>query len=63
MGYDGASERYEIDGIGLHAGWPIDVIKADGSRIETRIEHDENGWYLVGIENRNLSDLNVELML
>lgn len=45
--YNADAQRYSVDGVDLHAGFPVTVIKNDGSKFETRIEHDEGGWYLI----------------
>ena len=55
-----SSRRYEVDGVALHAGFPVDVIKPDGSVFETRIESDSDGWYLVGWPDRSIGGLTVK---
>lgn len=60
LGYDSSSQRYTLNGYGLHAGDPIDVINADGTKTETRIEANEKGWYIVGFEGQYPEDLEVE---
>lgn len=58
--FNSNSQRYEIDGISLHAGYPVDVIKDDGSVFQTSIEHDDKGWYLVNWNDRNIGGLTVD---
>ncbi|MBF4176238.1 DUF5348 domain-containing protein [Lactobacillus paracasei subsp. tolerans] len=49
--YNPDSQRYVIDGVELHAGYPVTLILADGSDFETHIESDAGGWYLVGLKD------------
>lgn len=48
--YNSSSDRYAIGEVDLHAGYPVTVIREDGSKFDTRIEHDQAGWFLVGLE-------------
>lgn len=53
--YNPTSERYELDGVGLHCGDALTVLVVNGLTgsmewIDTRIEMDGNNeWYLVGL--------------
>lgn len=60
LGYDASSQRYTLNGYELHAGDPVKVINADGTKINSRIEKDEKGWYVAGFEDMYLEDLKVE---
>ena len=48
--YNSYSERYEIDDIELHCGDCFQVF-VDGQWIDTRIEVNKNGYYLIGLPN------------
>lgn len=58
--YNMTTDRYEIEGVALHAGYPVDVIRDDGSVFQTSIEHDDQGWYLVKWSDRNIGGLIVD---
>jgi len=47
--FDGDSGRYVLAGRDLHCGDCFQILR-DGRWIDVRIEHDSNGWYLVGNE-------------
>lgn len=54
--YDPTSERYEIDGQELHCGDVLQVLIGD-SWVDTRIELNDAGWYLVGLGEYRLDGL------
>lgn len=63
--YNAASDRMIIGDVELHAGYPVTVIQRDGSKFETRIESDRDGWYLVdfpqeGMCGHDIAGLEVE---
>lgn len=53
--YNSYTERYEIEDIELHCGDCFEVrLDRCDEWIETRIEMNKNGWYLVGLPNELL---------
>ncbi|TLQ03781.1 hypothetical protein FEZ51_07680 [Pediococcus stilesii] len=56
--YNPDSQRYEIDGYGLHAGDMIQIANRDHY---DRVEYDQGGWYLVGGHDYDLAGLSARL--
>lgn len=57
--YNSETQRYEIDGMGLHAG---DFIQDVGRNYVDRIEYDAKGRYLVKDHDYNIYGLIVKLV-
>ena len=58
--YNSYSERYEIYDIELHCGDCFQVL-IDGHWVDTSIELNRNGWYLVGLPDMLLHGLNARI--
>lgn len=60
--YNEETDRYELDGYGLHCGDCFEVLVWNGLTnmaewIATRIENNKDGWYLVGIVGYQIGGL------
>lgn len=60
--YNEDTDRYEIDGYGLHCGDCFEVLVFNGLTnkaewVETRIEGNNEGWYLVGLAGYEIGGL------
>lgn len=61
--YNENTDRYELDGEGLHCGDCFEVLVVNGLSgkpewIDTRIEYNNNhGWYLIGIVGYQIGGL------
>lgn len=60
--YNEETDRYEMNGYGLHCGDCFEVLVFNGLTnsaewIETRIESNAEGWYLVGLAGYQIGGL------
>lgn len=60
--YNENTDRYELNGYGLHCGDCFEVLVFNGLTnkaewIETSIESNSSGWYLVGLSGYQISGL------
>jgi hypothetical protein len=60
--YNYITDRFELNGQELHCGNALEVLIEDGVSgkpewVWTRIEHNDTGWYLVGLRSYQIDGL------